>query len=1082
MNDDPVEQNCSEDTKKEQDTNGEKIVKLVFERYGLTFGTQKGSFNLPSDPNVYKSNKKIPEDGFTSKAPKLDDYNYCKKPLRKGFLYIYNETVVEDKKDAEYQEFYEVYECAEYQVNYCPSSAKLQYIKNTWKNDTNNEILDVRTPVEPPPPKRSYICARLKDTIWVAFSHIHLSAECVKVLFSKEGKSNDNVIDRKKRFQKINIKDWLTFRYGDDNIDHFFEKSEKNLIYPEKKTEKDSEKEPEPEFKLTKDSNSCIPKLFFNINDPLGAAGDICKDINVKVGKFKELINSIQTSNEDEALTPTFIGEASFLYRQALMLYHLFFSNEKLPSDTPTDKQKAYNTFLENKKYIVQVGFLEKLLGVEKRKNNRNEINKRRSNLLKFIDSDYYYNVLVDFQKNITDHRSEGIKNILYHIQTVCFEPSNLDQDIDITETKNSELNEKVGKFISKIYTDKENEKIENNAIHKVFTEPVNLDKLRDEFNKQQKDPNLKIKDWNISPSEWEKEHIQEFYAQANSAISNLHSIGTAFAKDITTIAAVGNNPVFYSNHFLKSEDAKKFFQIVASESAGGKTQVLFRIEDPKALKDYLSSKGLNLAHVTKLPGQTSVVNPNYVSFVSAELQNVNISGGVSNYAVKVEAGKVNILDKIVNGQHFLNICGLLSTLNLFNTIRYEKPGQFWTKQVNQAAAMVEVVYYITRSVHLYHDISFSTATKLQKIAGKYLTNIAIALSGVATLLDAYYAQQQGNRKFGYALYTSGILSIVGAGIAGVGYGVGGAIGSAAAIASGILFVIAGIIMILAYFIWYKTRFEIFFSNCMLSQKASDDKLWKEIGVSDWNALELTDFRHKLMNLKNKIVSDNELIAFTSMRYSYLELLSFFSAPHKIDVAFVPESEIAWLKGAGIAWNPKYFIPEKSDVNEFARGYKYAYFHCPIKTVTILLNPPNFSGKKNFEGGLMIFHRDNNGIAGNLNFTNYTLKTLDDKIEVTFDLTKISTMLHRNSKTYFYYHFVMEDGSIYPGGFSYKYFTQIIHRYDEYKADCQPGQPWMAPKLQKSKDNKAKNDEDYKNRKNQVICSLDDLLTLNKPK
>jgi len=801
-------------------------IRIAFSRYGLVKeGTceneqyQYGDFSIPQ--------KAL----FPENAPAIPKYSYCRKLVRDGYLYVYNETwSQEEGKDLWY----------EYKIR----DGKLFTI--VWE-DLNSNKRESQTGAW----RDTNILVRANDVVWVAYSDTQWSASYTK----------HNITSKSCRFQKIDTGEWLQILDPDEQAVAPNLKGSMLQTITNQKTDS-SGKKTELDFMLTRGEFDKLATLHLTLHDPIGAAEDICVDASNAYEQLRLLVTSIQTGTENpETLSESVLKQAQALYTHGLMFNKIFYDQRNGQNNSGTEEEKkAHQKFLDMKKHIVSKDFLEKMLGKDERAKLREEIDKYRESLLTFISNDYYNNVLDDYRENTPFRRELGIITVLKHIQQFAYDPSLADRAMDNADTI-SPVTKTVKQFLEKVFDDT------THPINRLLAKELDLQDMIDDYDSQQTNSSKKL--GNIDSNNI---FYEDFVAQVDLVWANMFTVFIVWQEYIKKLPK--------TQKYITEVPSKWFDVTIRSQSiAGGKKQYLWAINNSLELEEELRKINASLpeGHPVRLRGRgaggrSGIPAASEQQILLAATKNKKLAGIEFNPKIEVlknpTAQKFTLLAKVFNSKGFLCFSGMLSIGNLMVAVNDDRDGRNPLTIAGSAiaitAAVTEIAYYCVYYAEVHHQVQLTILGRI-RIPSSSLSGVAITAAGVAGIIQGISSIGKGDVDAGIAYIAGGAFLITGW-ILSVTITVAWPATVAYAIAVGLL--------ILAVYLT-DTPIEEFFKNCILRKKAIDV-------MSNWNSLTAKEIHAQLLARKTDIVNTTYFKEWLDMETSIKQLMEFFAAV-KID-------------------------------------------------------------------------------------------------------------------------------------------------------------------------------------------------------
>lgn len=400
--------------------------------------------------------------------PSLEHFDLVRTVLDEGYLYLIN-----DDPNAE-DAFREVQVDSLGRLNYIIEKGSRKEVykdkRGTFRDD-NYQFLVVQ-------PNTKY---------WIAFSLYQWDYKYLKEMLTNEEK-------RKERMQLVECKKIIP------EEDHFTNhiKSYKNIkasFLPLDKREKSFEEKlkiieiDEKNQTKFKGKNNLYEDLFITLSDPISCAFDMGIALHKAHTRHRALIESLKTGeqqydafkrlwNEDiDNAIPYNTDQFQALFGTALSLYHLFYSEpsiDYLPKDKKEAAEEQQKKLKKLKKHICYEK-IENVLGIESRKQHRQQIENIRKDYCTFLNTDYFKKHLNCFTEDLCYYFIG--KYILSDLIALLAEhPHDKDRYIDLPENYEGNNDTQVEKFFE--------ENTQGDSIfHKIFmtpTPPEEIEKKED--------------------------------------------------------------------------------------------------------------------------------------------------------------------------------------------------------------------------------------------------------------------------------------------------------------------------------------------------------------------------------------------------------------------------------------------------------------------------------------------------------------------------------------------------------------------------------------------------------------------------
>lgn len=374
-------------------------------------------------PDEYAYEGENTEGLSPEKAPLVENYKYCRKPLKEGYLYVYNE---KGKHQGIWYEYEIVYG---------------RLVMVVWEGEDK----DVRQPKSGTKAVDSLIVDR-KGCVNIAYSPIQWSAKYTREIMDSEQLRN-------RRMQKIDIEEWFRCFSLPDTVD--IDNASVVLTCSGDDGDITNKNRVMRDIRIDKNAQDKNWSLYVTLHSPLDCAEDICRDIYKNNRELSQLI----TPSEDFKDTAS---ERFLLQAHAIAFYQLLYGKER-------DNDKLKNL----QDAIVSEDFLKKMLDVEKRGVIKNRINERRKSLLLFIDSDYYRMVMEELGKQTPDNRNRMDEMIINQHLTLQMDPSSMDRHLDVSSPP-PPVNKDINAYLNCIKEE------DTHPVSEYIFQPIALDEVED--------------------------------------------------------------------------------------------------------------------------------------------------------------------------------------------------------------------------------------------------------------------------------------------------------------------------------------------------------------------------------------------------------------------------------------------------------------------------------------------------------------------------------------------------------------------------------------------------------------------------
>lgn len=404
------------------------FINIRLQRYGLFEIGSPYLQTVSSDGN--SENSSFNPQG----APAIDNYQYLPTYIRKGYMYVYNETTSLWN---------------EYLI-----TPEGRYINIFWGDKLYDDTYNVREPAKGAK-VQDCIPIRLNEKVWMAYSENQWPAKYVKDVLNDKNK-------REKRMQKFDSEEWPS-QMKKDYATSINDTSATSYQFTYMNTEEDkyTKLAYTESFKFAKAADEKWANVYFAIHDPFGCAEDLCNYINEASIELQLLISSMETGIDPKTIgkqSPEPNPQISELHTLSILIYQILYSPEN-----SNDKG-----ILRLRKKAASRDLLERLLATKKRKELRDKINSIRSALYTLIKSEYYQNILVELEKNDLQNFDDGKNHVLQHLNSLSFDPSNFDRHLDVIDYCDKKLEKEIDSFLMNTMT-------EGGSIDKIMTKKIDL-------------------------------------------------------------------------------------------------------------------------------------------------------------------------------------------------------------------------------------------------------------------------------------------------------------------------------------------------------------------------------------------------------------------------------------------------------------------------------------------------------------------------------------------------------------------------------------------------------------------------------
>jgi|GEM_PF-4694609 len=343
-------------------------------------------------------------------AINLYEYSYCKRYLRNGYVYVYDETL---KHISEYRIY---------------GSIAFTILKNERNitEDARERDTSLRG--------KYFISASFGSTVWIAFSHIQWSAKYVK-------KYMDEADFRDVRGQKFNTMDVVgdDFCHLDDIQVYSLPETEQEAaaIGEENSELRDSYRFDEicgytslesGKRKIRKMEEKFIPYfVFFSVHDPIGCAHDIAEDFTTQVEYHLAFTQGLPFGKTPEEMlankeNSSFINPNDPVTLQYYSLYQSSSLMNKFILENPANNNEFGGDI--NKESLRAV------LGLDERKKSYDKMVSIHNALGRLLETNYYHNVLIDACECSLKGMAEGQTITLTHHGLLALKPACIDNEL----------------------------------------------------------------------------------------------------------------------------------------------------------------------------------------------------------------------------------------------------------------------------------------------------------------------------------------------------------------------------------------------------------------------------------------------------------------------------------------------------------------------------------------------------------------------------------------------------------------------------------------------------------------------------
>ena len=357
------------------------------------------------------------------KAPLVENYKYCRKPLKEGYLYVYNE------KGEHMGIWYE------YEIIYG------RFLMIVWEGNDK----DIRQS-KPGTEAVDSLHVDRRGCVSIAYSPVQWTARYTREIMNDEQRRNH-------RMQKIDIEEWFRCFSLPDMTD--IDNASVILTYSEDERDTVNTNRVMRDMRIDKKAQDKNWSLYVTLHSPIDCAEDICKDIYANNRELSQLITPSEDFQDPSS-------EHFLLQAHAIAFYQLLYGKER-----NNEKLKKLQDA------IVSEDFLKKMLDVEKRNTIKNRINERRKSLLQFIDNDYYRMVMEELGKQTPDNRNRMDEIIINQHLTLQVDPSSRDRHLDVSSPP-PPVNKDINVYLNHIKED------DTHPVSKYIFQPIALDEVED--------------------------------------------------------------------------------------------------------------------------------------------------------------------------------------------------------------------------------------------------------------------------------------------------------------------------------------------------------------------------------------------------------------------------------------------------------------------------------------------------------------------------------------------------------------------------------------------------------------------------
>lgn len=437
--------------------------KLFLSRYGLIRKENLSFFERIG--NILERNNQ------PNGRPYIRGYEYYSKPIRNGYVYIYEKlSLTEDKS-----------KISEYKVT------NGQLSENLWTKEAKDKKLDIREPKKVNDLNDFHLIDDGSDEVWIAFSDIQWSFEYATNTFK-------DTAFMEERFTRLSMGSWYSdYDSGKETKDASLFSLSGGLPYYaaawhiEKKSQcldrisSYWEQDKNITIKNATNENEGNQNLtvYLSVDDPVGCAFDVIEDLDSLYNQLNAYIISMSSSkNYEEALEALENGEEiqidysskkemqyNSMFMTAISIFNLLYEQSGSDMD---DCRKA-----------IQTDKLLKLLAVNERQKIRDQILGKnslpsvRDALGEILSSNYYQNVLNDYYFNTNENVADGESIVILQHYKLKMLPHYIDNLLNVTRDKVRMMSDKDSKMdlkdmVSEKFVDKWDDFLYNSFYAKV--------------------------------------------------------------------------------------------------------------------------------------------------------------------------------------------------------------------------------------------------------------------------------------------------------------------------------------------------------------------------------------------------------------------------------------------------------------------------------------------------------------------------------------------------------------------------------------------------------------------------------------
>ncbi|WP_311326257.1 toxin VasX [Capnocytophaga sputigena] len=454
----------------------EKGIYLHFLRTGLFLKNTDDSKPQYEVETIYNNNYfKTKENGIIEidgmdmygGLPEFEHFDLVHTALNEGYLYLIND----DPKSK--NAFIEV------EVD---SLGRLRYIIRKGKKHKKYDNSRNSSPQEE---YIQYLVVQPNTKYWIAFSYYQWSHKYLKEMLN-------DIEKRKKRMRLIDCK---AIKIDDDNSAGN-PKSYKKV----KAAFRPSDEKKRYHFKYDFDivicdennqssngDNDFYEDLFIILDDPIGCAFDMGIELSNAHTFHYALIESLQTGDKPAKIFDRLCGKYNDVYQpsvyipayeteqfqalfgSALSLYHFLYGDppkQKTPiKDDEKEAREEQQKYMDDLREETSREKIEKVLGVEERKQQRQKIKNIREDFINYLWCDYFCKFLEKFMGNSYEIYL-GKYYLSDLVNAIAVHPHYKDRFIDLPKDYEGDNDPKGDDFFERITQ-------ENNIYHKIFMAEV---------------------------------------------------------------------------------------------------------------------------------------------------------------------------------------------------------------------------------------------------------------------------------------------------------------------------------------------------------------------------------------------------------------------------------------------------------------------------------------------------------------------------------------------------------------------------------------------------------------------------------